>query len=386
MRRSANIIFIATMGIICLAPLIQMTTDFIRVPPLDERRELHGLSNVFPRLRTLDTSLSRDTNAWFDDHYGFRDLLIRAKNEVYYQAFGVADKVLVGHNGYLFDAGAYNGILALGLNRDRYFNVIMHSVDQFEMCLARRGVHLVVVYNPNKSTVYPEDLPSYVAKPPRDGLAQDVARAIKMRPNVIFVDSEEILAKHKDETVFYKTDFHMDPKGALYVYTDMVAQVAAASRQAVPVTRDIKFAKTYWDYGGEERFLSKFLAIGEMLDAPTNFAIVLKDDPNGHWVKDIGDGAVPGYPDLPAFDWKFENLRQDTTLLPAIVVFGTSYTDEFFDLGFHEGFMAVYRTKSNVASRIGPVMKNLPPETKFLVVEYPESFILLLSELSKACS
>ena len=42
-------------------------------------------------------------NAWFDDRVGFRDLFIRAKNQIDYTLFDTSKKVWIGSDGWLFD-------------------------------------------------------------------------------------------------------------------------------------------------------------------------------------------------------------------------------------------------------------------------------------------
>src|SRR5579862_2924795 len=71
------------------------------VSPVEERRT----ANAFPSLQLLagaNGDFAVGLNKWFDDRVGFRDLLIRAKNQVDYSLFHVSKKVWLGFDGWLF--------------------------------------------------------------------------------------------------------------------------------------------------------------------------------------------------------------------------------------------------------------------------------------------
>src|SRR5271166_3687623 len=102
-RWHANAAFIVTLAALLLAPLAQMIRPFVKAQRIDERRQLREVDRFLPRLMRLDVTLADDVSNWFNDHYGFRDILIRAKNELDYQLFRVSDKVLVGDDGWLFE-------------------------------------------------------------------------------------------------------------------------------------------------------------------------------------------------------------------------------------------------------------------------------------------
>src|SRR5262245_11669465 len=93
---------IAAFGVLVLLPPLQMLFRPFNLTALEERRTLKELEDVFPRAVRLDPSLGADLNAWFDDHAAFRDLLIRAKNEIDFTLFGVSRKVYIGRDGWLF--------------------------------------------------------------------------------------------------------------------------------------------------------------------------------------------------------------------------------------------------------------------------------------------
>lgn len=381
--RVFHFLFLAVIGIILLAPVIQMLTGLVPVPKLEERRTLHTVAAPIQRALHLDPDLSDDVTKWFNDHYGFRDLLIRAKHEVDYQVFHVSDKVYIGDSGWLFDSAILNTIHENLRDTQNNADQIVHSVRDIKTCLASRGIQLIIVYNPSKTTIYPEHLPRWAPRPAQNGLAQQLAGRFASEPGLIFINGEDIVRSHKNETLFYKTDLHLNPKGGSYVYLELVRRLAELNGMPQPALRPISYVNNYWRSGSEERFLSKFLPVGEMLDSPLNTAARFKDDAGGRWTQNIGKGPVEGYPDLPIYDFAYQNLRT-TPLLPPLVIAGSSFTDTFFDLGFHEIFQNVYRSKNNIATRMIHVLHNLPPGTRYVMIEYPEFFTKELLILPQA--
>ena len=95
--------------------------------------------------------------------------------------------------------------------------------------LAKRNITLVVVLNPTKSTIYPEYLEPGVITNVRPRLLQRLREDLSHEPGLIFIDSEILLREHKNETLFYKTDLHLGPRGSFYVYNEMVKKIALAS-------------------------------------------------------------------------------------------------------------------------------------------------------------
>jgi hypothetical protein len=378
-RRLESAAFILVLAGLLFAPLVQMVWPFVKVQRIEERRELHEVNGFWPRLVRLDAGLATDINSWFNDHYGFRDLLIRIKNEFDYQVFGTSDKVLIGEDGWLFQGNLYE---AARQNDARTAAPLVQAVRDFNSCLMRRGIKLVVLYTSSKNTIYAELLPSFKAHAPGNGLAQRVAAALEHDPDLIFVNAEPILLAHKQEAVFFKTDPHMTARGAQVVYTELVARIAAAWGIDPPPTPRLEPIVGHVIGGSEERFLGKLFPLVEAVDDVRQTGRLFKDGADGRWIVN----AVTDFGEAPsaAFDFAFVNRRENVPLLPTTVLLGTSLTDRFFSLGFNEAFQAIYRTKNNSIERVLPVMNNLPAGAKFVIFEYPEHLTVNLELLPAA--
>lgn len=385
MKKLVDICFLSILVTLFFAPLFIMLFPSVYTNKfqLDERREPGRIEDPFHRWLNMDIKLPEEVKGWFDDRYGFRDLLVRLNNEIGYQLFRTSEKVYIGRKGWLYDKSYVQAILH-DSNDVAMDEKILTQLKILKTYLAKRNITLVVVLNPSKSTIYPEYLEPGVITDVRPRLLQRLREYLNHEPGLIFIDSEIILRKHKNETVFYKTDMHLSPKGSFYVYSEMVKKIALASKMPLPPPLEtFKWLLGYWTTGGEERYLAKFIKLGEMNNFPDGNYQGFKSDQFVTWKFDVGNGAISKDQKFPLFDWICENKRQNVQLLPPIMMFGTSYSDGFFGLRYHEAFKKVYRTKSNIPDRILPVIRNLPSDIKYFVVEYPEQMITNIQYFAK---
>jgi hypothetical protein len=92
-----------TVVVACLVlPSLETLHPFLRtiVEPVDEHRTANSFPSPWLLLRS-NGDFADGLNKWFDDRVGFRDLFIRAKNQIDYSIFSTSRKVYVGSNGWL---------------------------------------------------------------------------------------------------------------------------------------------------------------------------------------------------------------------------------------------------------------------------------------------
>src|SRR4051794_37583352 len=98
-----------------LLPTFQMLTGVVPIKALDENRNRAAL----PPLAFADLlSQFPKLQAWFQDHYGFRDVLIRANAQIDFSLFGVSNRVHVGQDGWLY----YRDSISNQLRLEEEFN------------------------------------------------------------------------------------------------------------------------------------------------------------------------------------------------------------------------------------------------------------------------
>jgi hypothetical protein len=185
-------------------------------------------------------ALSREFPAAFDrafsDRFGGRDLLVRLHHGSLLRLFGVSSlaTVMRGNDGWYYWLGED------GLALDRHYrgtrpfpqsevdNSVAELAHRAEW-LASRGIAYVVVAVPEKYTIYPEHLPSWVVKAPQPTPYDRMAAAIAKDGRVTFVDLRPaLLAAKARERIYYQTDSHWNFNGAVIGYGEMMRAVQRA--------------------------------------------------------------------------------------------------------------------------------------------------------------
>ena len=185
-------------------------------------------------------ALSREFPAAFDrafsDRFGGRDALVRAHHGSLLLLFGVSSlpNVMPGTDGWFYWLGEdahsldrhYRGTLPVAQSE------VDNTVAEFarrKQWLAARGIAYVVAVVPEKFTIYPEHLPSWVARSPLPTPYDRLRAAMARDGRVAFVDLRApLLAAKARERVYYKTDSHWNYNGAIVGYDEIMRAVQKA--------------------------------------------------------------------------------------------------------------------------------------------------------------
>lgn len=167
---------------------------------------------------------------YYSDSFGLRDRLIRWNNLLRLSLFDESpvSGVRVGRDGWLFYANEF--VL------EDYEQVMPYSPEDLERMtrilderlawLDRRGIKLFVIIAPNKHTVYSEYLPPAIHKIGKESRLDQVATALKSRPDIEFIDVREALQKAKPaQRLYHRTDTHWNDYGALIAYGELMDRI-----------------------------------------------------------------------------------------------------------------------------------------------------------------
>ena len=337
-------------------PMAQMATGWPHQPAVDENRKLASA----PVLRSWEDvhKYTGDAVKWFDDHFGFRDFLIRSKTQIDYSLFGMSTRVHVGSDGWLF----YRSVMdvqkpqiELSLRKDA--DAVIDGTRQLATVLAARGVKLVIMVAPMKDVYYSAHLPSTAKQlpdPRQVDLLQDRFRAMK---EIIFIDSAAILKETaKKRNVFHKTDFHWNDPAAFEVARSLVNEIGKSEGKANPVwTHKLEIEEKSFS-GGEASFMPIFFPPKE----------------NGLFVKPTWIEPTYNYVEKkPPFEWVYEAIEPTANELPPITVLGDSFFDGMIRSGMGIYFKKIYRANWN-NTNLKEIMSNLPSDSHYIFLEFIE--------------
>jgi hypothetical protein len=377
-ERNLSVAFLGFAALCLVLPFLQTLYPVFGtvVAPLEERRAL----SPFPPLRLLSRTngdFAAKLNNWFDDRTGFRNLFIRAKNQIDDTLFHTSKKVWIGSDGWLFV---------------RYDPRYIPDIDGAQLAvleggfvtLARRlherGVHLLVIGYPDKAAIYPEMAPPQMPLPPAGGNYARLRQFLANRSELAFIDTEAIMKREKarsPEHLYYKTDMHVTEAAQLPVVKEIVARSAQMeNRPDIRWDEKLTLRHEQWNSGSWGRFMSVLVQPVEEAPYYPEGHTIGGTEPDGHW--NIPDPGVLERTDAGIgrpFDWEFRSLPElCAARLPGMVLFGNSFSDYYWALGLQRYFCFIRRARDPV-SRFKTFYETMPAGTKYFILQYYEPWL-----------
>jgi hypothetical protein len=172
-------------------------------------------------------------DAAFSDRFAARNALIALEHAISVRGFhsSPVGNVVLGRDQWLYFAGEDGHAL------DRHFrgtmpfgdDMVMQLRDELErrrQYLAARGIAYVVSVAPDKATIYPEHLPTWVTHMRAPTPLERTAELLKRDPALHFVDLREpLLEAKRSRQVYYRTDSHWNYLGAIVAYEAIMSEV-----------------------------------------------------------------------------------------------------------------------------------------------------------------
>lgn len=207
-------IFVIAFFIICLVPVGCM--KFVE-SSLDENRNL----SEFPQWQSEEGEWNKDLfnelSTYVAEHFAFRGQLVELDGRIKYKLFHSPsnEQVVLGKNGWMyFDAtlNDYGGV-TLGEKIDNIADNLSMVCDYIE----EMGKKPLILIAPNKSSVYPENMPARFGEPATETNLSLLQQALEQR-NVPYVDARQVLRDYKgNDEVYLHYDTHWNDTGARLV-------------------------------------------------------------------------------------------------------------------------------------------------------------------------
>src|SRR5580704_17397505 len=374
----AQRLFLGFVAFCLVAPLLQTLYPIFGksiVAPVEERRA----ANPFPTLHLLtgaNGDLAAKLNTWFDDRVGFRDLLIRAKNQIDYSLFDTSKDVFIGANGWLFrhQFDSIASVDAAGLA----------ALEASYLTLARRlndkGIHLIVVGYPQKVALYPEMAPPDMPLKPGGGNYEKFRDFLSSRSELTFIDAEPIMTGLKTgsaELLYAKGDIHATQFSERAVVKEIVARIARIEgRPDIHWDEKLTLTHLHWRGGVERNALAVLFPPDNEIPLFEGGYSIGEPEPDGQWTVTEAnfDRADPGIG--RPFDFEYRSRPElCPQRLPGTVLFGNSFSDYYWTLGLQRYFCFIRRAR-NPISRFQAFYETMPAETKYFIFQYYEPWLV----------
>ena len=223
------IVIIGAFLYLIYAPL--MMTDFSSQTAWSstEKRRLAELPALDLKPGTLATFPSR-FEAYFNDHFGYRNLFIRRYNRIMkkYFAKSPVPNVLFGKNNWLFftESNLIDDFVGADPFTPGELETWRLNLEHKRNWLAKHDIRYLFVVAPNKQTIYPEYLPDYLQKDRGRSRLQQLVAYLKTHSDLSILDLSTALNEEKKRhRVYYVTDTHWNDRGAYTAYRAIMDRV-----------------------------------------------------------------------------------------------------------------------------------------------------------------
>lgn len=169
---------------------------------------------------------------YFENHFAGRELLIRgnAYLKVGLLHTSTTPKVLIGQHGWLFYADEH-GVEDVR-NQEPFSDAQLQAwgsyLSELHDFAAAHQIRFVLVFAPNKQTIYPEHLPAWATKLGPQSRLDQLLGYLRPRRNMAIADLREPLRSRKSEAqLYHRSDSHWNRVGELLGYREVTRQLHA---------------------------------------------------------------------------------------------------------------------------------------------------------------
>lgn len=173
----------------------------------------------FPKLNFSDHvegKLTPKIDEYINDHFIFRDKWVYLKS-TFEMLLGKKqnNNVYIGKDGYLFERFNEYDLDYPGIDRtcqiiNNFSNKLGNNVNIYSMIV------------PNSIYIYKDKLPKYAEVANQKELIEYIYNNLSSTKNINVID---ILEQNKDKGLYFKTDHHINTKGAYYAYKKMCEEM-----------------------------------------------------------------------------------------------------------------------------------------------------------------
>ncbi len=222
--------------------LIVLFLTIISAPPLmcilfsnkewsdTEKRVLASFPEAPRDLKTL-LQFPEKFEAYYNDHFGFREILINRYHREMRKKFGQPGipHVIAGKGGWYFYASNlllddFRGLVPL---TEQQLISWKEDLVRKRDWLAKQGIHYLFLFVPNKQTIYPEYLPDYFQKAKGTTRIEQLMEYLKKERDVEILDLRPGLLNAKSKGQLYqKTDTHWNDYGAFVGYREIMYKLS----------------------------------------------------------------------------------------------------------------------------------------------------------------
>ena len=235
---------ISVTTIFCAVIFIPICLTFLGVNFNDNKNQKdviinNGENSIKQKYKNL-IKAKDEFNDSFEKNFIFKDLSIKAKNNLVLSIFGTSSipkKVVIGNNGWYFLGENYSDAIRESKGISNFEKSTLDSLNnqliENNKYLKNKNINYYTVIAPNKSSIYGNflNIKAGTKKKKIDQIIQ------KSKGNYKVIDLTPALEnKASSEKLYYKTDSHWNYIGAYYGYLDLIKVISKDFPEIKPVS------------------------------------------------------------------------------------------------------------------------------------------------------
>ena len=240
-------------ALLCL-PALDSFWRLDRSPTPNEKRILARMPN-FEGVRQLGRYVAGLEN-YFNDHFGFRKLLVQWNNHWKFQWFNESPvgMAMVGRDGWLF--WAEDRMVDNYCGREHFTQTDLNDwqrlLEARRDLLAQAGTKYLFVIPPDKHSVYPEFLPAWLSKSPQPSKLDQFLAHMRAHSTVEILNLRPALFEAKQTAaVYFQTDTHWNAYGGFVGCREMIRALARQCPGFQPLPVDAFERERVTERGGD---------------------------------------------------------------------------------------------------------------------------------------
>ncbi|MDO4568579.1 MAG: hypothetical protein Q4B99_06445 [Clostridia bacterium] len=255
--------FIVVIMAICVLPLAAMLCGYEGQNL--ENRPLAVPARLFEN-GEFNEEFPMDFDAYFEDHFGFREEMVTLVNSMTVAALGDAlnDDVVIGSGGMYYYAETLDDYTGTGRLSDAELKCAARVIAMLSEHAEAAGAEFSFAIAPNKNSIYPEYMPFYIVRSTETGNRERLGEYL-IQLGVDYIDLYAALVEAKaaagDALVYHLHDTHWNMRGAVHYYRELMRRLGAPYEDYAAVEPVLTY-----DYSGDLHYFVSPAAAGAFED------------------------------------------------------------------------------------------------------------------------